>query len=280
MSLHFDLHCHSSFSDGVLPPEELALRAKSHGVDVWALTDHDELNGLSDARRAAQKAGLDFITGVEISITWIGKTIHIVGLNFDENNPALVNGLATLRQGRKDRARMIDARLSDLGMHHTYEGALQYVANPELISRTHFARYLVDIGEGRDLNDIFSRFLAEGKPAYVPHQWATLEQAVSWITGAGGVAVVAHPGRYHLSDVQFDVFFNTFKELGGEAIEVVTGSHTPDQYAQYANVANQYGFMASMGSDFHSVKESRIDLGMLPDLPKKVVPVWKKWGYV
>lgn len=279
MTLHFDLHCHSNNSDGVLSPEELALRAKHNGVNVWALTDHDEVRGIPVARAVAQKAGMDYITGVEISITWSGKTIHIVGLHFDENNPALVAGLQKIRASRQERAYMIEERLASLGIHHAYEGALKFVANPELISRTHFARFLLNQGYGSDMNDIFDRYLSEGRPAYVPHQWASLQQAVEWICGAGGVAVVAHPGRYKLSDVQFDVFFNTFKELGGEAIEVVTGSHTPAQYEEYATVANQYGFLASMGSDFHSPNESRIDLGQLPQLPKKVTPVWSKWGY-
>lgn len=279
MTLHFDLHCHSNNSDGVLTPEELAVRAKQNGVNVWALTDHDEVKGIPAARHAAEQAGIDFITGVEISITWSGKTIHIVGLHFDEHNETLVKGLSRIRESRQIRARLIDQRLASMGIHHAYEGALHYVANPELISRTHFARYLLAQGYGADMNDIFARYLSEGRPAYVPHQWATLQESVEWITGAGGVAVVAHPGRYKLSDLQFDVFFKAFKEYGGEAIEVVTGSHSPAQYDEYAIVAKRYGFLASMGSDFHSPNESRIDLGQLPQLPKKVTPIWSKWGY-
>lgn len=279
MTLNFDLHNHSTNSDGVLTPEELALRAKKNGVNVWALTDHDEVKGIPAARAAAEKAGIDYMTGVEISITWCGKTIHIVGLHFDENNPALLAGLQKIRDSRQIRAHLIDQRLAALGIHHAYEGALTFVANPELISRAHFARYLLKQGYGTDMNDVFDRYLSEGRPAYVPHQWATLKESVEWICGAGGVAVVAHPGRYKLSDIQFDVFFNTFKEYGGEAIEVVTGSHTPDQYEEYAIVAKRYGFLASMGSDFHSPTESRVDLGQLPPLPKKVTPIWTKWGY-
>ncbi|MFC5474290.1 3',5'-nucleoside bisphosphate phosphatase [Paraherbaspirillum soli] len=275
--LNVDLHCHSNVSDGTLTPTAVATRAKLNGVDIWALTDHDEVDGIAEARAAAAMLALRYVPGVEISITWAGHTIHIVGLQIDETNPQLVQGLAATRGGRERRAREMAAQLAAVGIPDAFEGALKHVGNPDLISRTHFARYLVEIGRCADTPEVFRNFLTEGNPGYVPHRWASLEQAVSWIRGAGGVAVVAHPGRYKLSDLAFDAFFNEFKQLGGAAIEVMTGSHTIDQYAVYAKVAADYGFMASRGSDFHSPGESRVDLGALPPLPAGVVPVWHDW---
>lgn len=275
--LNVDLHCHSNVSDGTLTPAAVAARAKANGVDIWALTDHDEISGVAAARAAAAELGLPYVAGVEISITWAGQTIHIVGLQIDETNLELVQGLAATRGGRERRAREMSEQLAAAGIPGAFEGALKHVGNPDLISRTHFARYLVEIGRCADTSEVFRNFLTEGNPGYVPHRWASLEQSVRWIHGAGGIAVVAHPGRYKLSDLAFDAFFNEFKQLGGSAIEVVTGSHTPDQYGYYAKVAADYGFLASRGSDFHSPSESRIDLGALPPLPDSLTPVWHNW---
>jgi predicted metal-dependent phosphoesterase TrpH len=277
MMLNVDLHCHSNVSDGTLTPAAVAARAKANGVDIWALTDHDEIGGVAAARAAAAELGLPYVAGVEISITWAGQTIHIVGLQIDETNLELVQGLAATRGGRERRAREMSEQLAAAGIPGAFEGALKHVGNPDLISRTHFARYLVEIGRCADTSEVFRNFLTEGNPGYVPHRWASLEQSVRWIHGAGGIAVVAHPGRYKLSDLAFDAFFNEFKQLGGSAIEVVTGSHTPDQYGYYAKVATDYGFLASRGSDFHSPSESRIDLGALPPLPDSLTPVWHNW---
>jgi predicted metal-dependent phosphoesterase TrpH len=277
MMLNADLHCHSNVSDGTLTPMAVAARAKENGVDLWALTDHDEINGIAEARAAAAALDLPYVAGVEISITWANHTIHIVGLQIDETDPQLVQGLATTRGGRERRAHEMAAQLATVGIPDAFEGALKHVGNPDLISRTHFARYLVEIGRCADTSEVFRNFLTEGHPGYVPHRWASLAQAVQWIRGAGGVAVVAHPGRYQLSDLAFDAFFSEFKQLGGAAIEVMTGSHTPDQYDYYAKLATRYGFLASRGSDFHSPAESRIDLGALPPLPDSVTPVWHNW---
>jgi len=277
--LNVDLHCHSYISDGVLAPAAVAARAKANGVDVWALTDHDEVGGIPEARAAAAQFGLKYVPGVEISITWAGETVHIVGLRIDETNEALIQGLALTRSGRERRAREISAQLAAVGIPDAYEGALKYVGNPDLISRTHFARYIIEIGACADIAGVFRNYLIEGRPGYVPHRWATLKDAVTWIRGAGGIAIVAHPGRYNFSDLAFDEFFAEFKQLGGAAIEVVTGSHTPDQYDYFAKVAKKYGFMASRGSDFHAPGESRTDLGTLPSLPDFVVPVWHDWRF-
>ena len=275
---NFDLHCHSNVSDGVLAPASLAARAKAKGVDVWALTDHDEVSGIAEARAAAEALDLAFIPGVEISITWAGQTVHIVGLRIDERNGELLRGLAATRSGRELRAREMSDQLAAAGIADAYEGALRYAGNPDLISRTHFARYIIDRGVCPDVPTVFRNYLIEGKPGYVPHRWATLQQAVGWIRGAGGVAIIAHPGRYKFDPMAYDALFGEFQRLGGVAIEVVTGSHTPDQYDEYARVARRYGFLASRGSDFHGPGESRIELGQLPPLPSSVIPVWHDWA--
>tara|TARA_R110001599_G_scaffold64023_3_gene178596 strand:- start:171516 stop:172358 length:843 start_codon:yes stop_codon:yes gene_type:complete len=275
--LNVDLHCHSNRSDGTLSPTALAARAKENGVDLWSMTDHDEIRGIAEARAAAQALDLPFVSGVEISVTWSNQTVHIVGLQIDETNKTLVDGLTATRGGRDQRAREIAAQLEKAGIGDAFEGALKYVGNPDLISRTHFARYIVELGLAKDLSEVFSKYLGEGKPGYVPHCWTSLQNAVEWIRGAGGVAVIAHPGRYKFSELAFDALFNEFKDLGGKAIEVTTGSHSADQYEQYAKVANQYGFLASRGSDFHGPGESRMDLGGLPALPRNVQAIWHDW---
>jgi predicted metal-dependent phosphoesterase TrpH len=275
---NIDLHCHSNVSDGLLRPAVVAARAAANGVEVWALTDHDEVGGLGEARAAAAELGMKFVPGVEISITWAQQTVHIVGLHIDETNQALREGLAYTRSGRERRAHDIAAQLAAVGIPDAFAGAGKYVDNPELISRTHFARYLIELGVCGDVSAVFRNYLTEGKPGYVPHRWASLEQSVDWIRGAGGIAVIAHPGRYKFDDLAFDSLFDQFRQLGGAGIEVVTGSHTVEQYAQYAKVANRYGFLASRGSDFHGPGESRVELGDLPPLPDSVVPVWHDWN--
>lgn len=274
---NFDLHSHSNVSDGTLTPTALAERAKANRVDVWAMTDHDEVGGVAEARAAAQALDLPYVPGVEISITWSGQTVHIVGLQIDETNPVLLEGLASIRGGRESRAREMAAKLEAIGIPGAFEGALKFVGNPDLISRTHFARYLLESGVCTDLQQAFSEYLGDGKPGYVPHRWATLQDSVEWIRAAGGIAVIAHPGRYNFSDTAFGALFGEFKDLGGTAIEVTTGSHTPDQYDEYAKVARSYGFLASRGSDFHGPGESRVDIGALPPLPSGVRPVWHDW---
>jgi hypothetical protein len=275
--LNYDLHCHSNVSDGVLAPASVAARAKARGVDVWALTDHDEVGGIMEARKAAQGLGLRFVPGVEISITFAGHTVHIVGLQVDENNPTLRQGLEETRSGRERRAREIADQLAAVGIPDAFEGALLYAGNPDLISRTHFARYIIQRGVCHDVSSVFRNYLIEGKPGYVPHRWASLRESVTWILAAGGIPVIAHPGRYDFDDMTYDALFSEFRDFGGLGIEVVTGSHTVDQYAEYAKVAKRYGFLASRGSDFHGPGESRVDLGELPPLPSGLTPVWHDW---
>jgi len=275
--MNVDLHCHSNVSDGVLAPAALAQYAHQAGVNVWALTDHDEVGGIGRAREAATALGMHFVPGVEISITWASETVHIVGLQIDAEHPALVKGLAATRSGRDARGREIADQLAQAGIPGAYEGALKYVDNPDLMSRTHFARYLVECGACATIPEVFRKYLTEGKPGYVPHRWASLHEAVSWIRGAGGIAVIAHPGRYKLGATGEGALFDEFKQLGGTAIEVVTGSHSPDQYQIYAEQARRYGFLASRGTDFHAPGESRVEFALLPPLPAGVTPVWHDW---
>jgi len=273
-TLNADLHCHSVISDGTLTPEVLAERAKANGVNLWALTDHDELGGQQRAKAAASALNLDYLAGVEISVTWMGQTIHIVGLGIDADHVSIIEGLRRTRDGRGNRAKLMGEQLLKVGIPGAYEGALHYAGNHELISRTHFARFLVEQGVCKDTEHVFKNYLVEDKPGYVPHMWAKLDDAVAWIKAAGGVAVIAHPGRYHFNAMQMDELYKHFKDIGGLGIEVITGSHSPDQYLTFGKIAQQYGFLASRGSDFHDPDESHIDLGTLPHLPEHLTPVW------
>ncbi|MGQ7937380.1 3',5'-nucleoside bisphosphate phosphatase [Paraburkholderia sp. D1E] len=275
--MNADLHCHSTVSDGQFAPADVARRAHAGGVTLWALTDHDELGGQHEARSTAEALGMGYVSGVEISVTWASRTVHIVGLGVDPTSTTLIDGLARTRNGRAARAEAIGEQLATLGIPDAYQGALQYVSNPDMISRTHFARFMVESGYASSTQDVFNRYLGDGKPGYVSHRWAKLADAVGWIQAAGGEAIIAHPGRYAYSPVEFDAFFAEFIDLGGKAIEVVTGSHTPDQYREYADVARRFGFEASRGSDFHAPGEGRIDLGTLPPLPSDLKPVWERW---
>ena len=273
--LNADLHCHSVVSDGTLTPEELAARAKANGVELWALTDHDEIRGQARAIAAAKSQGMQYLTGTEISVTFAGQTVHIVGLGFDHEDAGMVDGLRKTRGGRGERAQEMSQGLAQVGIHGCYEGALKYVGNPELISRTHFARYLVESGVCADTHEVFRKFLTEGKPGFVPHRWASLKEAVQWITEAKGIAIIAHPGRYNFTPTEEFAFFTEFKNHGGQGVEVVTGSHTTAEYVKYGDMAKEFDLLASRGSDFHSPEESRIDLGTLPWLPGQLTPVWE-----
>jgi 3',5'-nucleoside bisphosphate phosphatase len=272
--MNADLHCHSSHSDGVLTPAALAERAAANGVELWALTDHDNLAGLAEARERASSLGVSFIDGVEISVTWNDQTVHIVGLGIDPFDQTLAQGLARVRSGRDERAlRMADA-LERLGVREAYANAMRHAGNPSLVGRAHFARVLVEQGYAGDLQEVFRSYLVQGRPGYIAHEWTTLAQAVAWIRGAGGIAVVAHPGRYRMSGAQIELLFHEFRAAGGEAIEVVSGSHGEAAVRNFARLARDFGFYASRASDFHAPGESPVDLGHSAALPDDVKPVW------
>lgn len=272
-----DLHSHSTVSDGLFTPSELIRRAAAQGVRVLALTDHDDVAGLDEAREAAAEAGIALVNGVEVSVTWNNRSVHIVGLRIDPAYAPLRAGLAAIRAGRGERARLMAAELEKAGISGSLEGAYAYAANPGIISRTHFARFLVEKGIVKDTRTVFKKYLVKGKPGYVAHRWADFTDAVEWIRASGGIAVLAHPGRYDLGRTNLASLIADFKEAGGEAIEVVTGSHTAEQFAQFARYAKEYDLLASCGSDFHGLGESHMDLGRLPDLPSGCKPVWHNW---
>lgn len=273
--LNADLHCHSVVSDGTMTPEDLAARAAANGVELWALTDHDEIGGQHRAAAAARQHGMKYLTGTEISVTFANVTVHIVGLGFDPDDAAMRQGLADTRGGRGARAMEMSDQLAKVGIKDAYEGALRYVGNPELVSRTHFARFLVETGVCKETSEVFRKYLTEGKPGYVPHRWASLGHAVQWITQAGGMAVIAHPARYKFTANEEYALFTEFKAHGGRGVEVVTGSHTAAEAVKYAETAREFGLAASRGSDFHSPDESHTDLGLLPYLPGELTPVWE-----
>jgi 3',5'-nucleoside bisphosphate phosphatase len=274
--LNADLHCHSKVSDGTLSPAAVAERARAQGVQIWALTDHDELGGQDEARQAAVRLGIGWLGGCEISVSFADTTVHIVGLGIDPANAALQAGLAATRAGRAERARQMAEGLAQVGIRGAFEGALRHVGNPELISRTHFARYLVETGYCSSTHEVFRRYLKEGKPGYVPHRWARLGDAVRWIVGAGGIAVIAHPGRYAFSATLEYALITEFMAHGGRGIEVLTGSHSAAERLRYADTAIEFDLLASRGSDFHSPDESHTELGALPDLPGSLKPVWEE----
>jgi len=261
----------------VLTPAAVVARAAERGVDVLALTDHDDTGGLAEAGVAANRSGIKLIPGAELSVSWETSTLHIIALGIDPANAVLLEGLATVRSGRAARAQRIADSLAEAGIRGAYQGAMKYVTSERLISRTHFARYLVEAGYANEVKDVFKRFLTTGKPGYVAHDWATLSQAVDWIRVAGGQSVLAHPGRYKISNNAMRRLLREFTDIGGDAIEVLSPSHTPAQYTEFATYARVFGLRASAGSDFHGPAESAMDLGDLPDLPAGVVPVWKDW---
>lgn len=276
MTCGYDLHAHSTASDGTLAPAELMARAAAAGVRVMALTDHDTLAGLDEAAQAAADHRIGFVPGVEISVTWSNQTVHIVGLGVDRENVALRTGLDRLLEYRQWRAQEIGRRLAKAGIAGAYEGAKAF-SNGTLVGRTHFARFLVQHGHADTVGQVFKKFLVSGKPGHVSGEWASLEEAVSWITGAGGQAVIAHPARYKMTRSKLRRLIASFMDVGGAAIEVVSGSHSKDEYFTMARHAGDFGLMASAGSDYHGPENPWIELGRLPDLPPGCRPVWHNW---
>ncbi len=276
---HFDLHSHSTASDGTLTPTELVRHAHDAGVGTLALTDHDTTEGVSEARRAAARLDMGLIAGVEISVTWSGQTVHIVGLNLDTKHARLEEGLAGLRQFRDWRARAIGRRLENASIPGAYEGALA-LSNGHLVSRTHFARFLVANGHAKDVRDVFKRYLVNGKPGHVAGEWARLNDAVDWIREAGGQAVIAHPARYRMTRTKLHKLIKMFRDAGGEALEVVSGSHSRDETYTMARHAKDFGLLCSAGSDYHGPENPWIEMGCLDALPPGCKPIWYDWSPV
>jgi predicted metal-dependent phosphoesterase TrpH len=276
--MNADLHCHSTVSDGCLEPAALVRRAHGNGVALLSLTDHDELNGTAEAVREAAVLGVRFVPGVEVSVTYQNVTVHVVGLGVDPENPTLLTNLERVRAGREERARRMSDALARMGLGGMLAGARRFAHNPAMIGRAHFARHLVTSGVMPDVGAVFDHYLSHGKPGYIPHRWADLEEATGWIRGAGGIAVLAHPARYcrRLSTAAFDRLLDIFAAAGGEAIEVVAGAHNPEEAQRFATVARQRGLLASVGSDFHGESESPVDVGRCHPLPPDLEPVWSR----
>jgi len=275
--LRYDLHCHSTHSDGLLTPRELVRRSAQRGVDVLALTDHDELSGIAEAKDESGHVRIRLVPGVELSVSWRHVTLHVLGLRVDPDCAALCSGLATIRAGRSARARRMGDALAAVGIEGAYEGALRLVTSERLISRTHFARFLVEAGHARSTKDVFQRYLAPGKPGHVEHAWASLPDAIAWIQAAGGQAVLAHPGRYPVSPAEMQELLTEFHATGGAGIEVQSPSHSAAQVREFAHQARAFGLAASSGSDYHGPGESSVDLGDMPPLPAGLIPIWRDW---
>lgn len=275
--LKIDLHCHSTISDGLFTPTQLVEHALSRQIQVLALTDHDDVAGLEEASAAAQEKNITFVAGVEISVTWQNKTLHILGLGIDPQFAPLANGLSTIREGRLGRAQNIAKQLDKFGIYGSFEGAQAYASKGKLIGRTHFARFLVEKGYAKDVRTVFKKYLVKGKPGYVSHQWASLKDAVNWIISSGGQAVIAHPGRYQISKNTMEALLNEFRELGGSGIEVISPSHTSEQIQLFTYYSNRLSLLASCGSDFHGPGESHFDLGQIPPMPADCTPIWQNW---
>jgi predicted metal-dependent phosphoesterase TrpH len=277
--LQFDLHTHSTASDGTLAPAQLVQRAAACGIGVLALTDHDETAGLSEAAAAAAAVGIRFVPGIELSVSWSHQTVHIVGLGIDADTPSLQVGIKRLGTFRHWRAEEIASRLAKKGISGALEGARRY-AKGAILSRTHFAHFLVEQGHARDLRQVFKRFLVRNKPGYVAGEWASLEEALGWIREAGGLAVIAHPARYKISATRLRQLLGEFQELGGVALEVVSGSHSRDDILSMANLSRRFKLAASAGSDYHGPENAYLDLGHLPALPAGCEPIWQhpSWG--
>jgi predicted metal-dependent phosphoesterase TrpH len=272
----FDLHTHSTASDGAHSPGELARLAAAAKITHLALSDHDCTDGLEEAHAAAQAAGLRLIPAVEISTLWQNKSVHIVGLNIDPANAALQQGLGSLKAMRLGRAEEMGRRLAKAGIMGAYEGASK-LAGSGMITRTHFALYIMETGLFSDMQSVFDHYLGTGKPGYVPTPWTGLEQAVGWVRGAGGVAVVAHPQRYKLTRSWLGRLLLEFKACGGQALEVVSGAGNLGDIQASAAAAKRYGLLASVGSDYHGPAQPWNRLGHLAPLPEDLVPVWRLW---
>jgi 3',5'-nucleoside bisphosphate phosphatase len=275
-TINYDLHTHSIISDGTLTPASLVQQAAAHGVDVLALTDHDCTAGLAEARATAAEVGLELMPGVEISVTWNGHTLHILGLGIDPENSALQAGLQQLRAYRHERAREIARGLEKIGIEAALAGAEKY-ARGDIVSRTHFARLLVERGYAKSIPEVFKRYLTQGKPGHVPGRWAELEQVVTWIGDAGGIPVLAHPARYKLTRSKLAQLLGEFKVCGGVGLEVISGSQRPEASGFLARLAKEVGLLGSCGSDYHGPENAWIELGKLPPLPAGCEPVWNLW---
>jgi predicted metal-dependent phosphoesterase TrpH len=272
--MNVDLHCHSNLSDGSLSPAELIDLAIERKIDILAITDHDNVDCYTEI--SAPQEQLTLISGVEFSTTWRNIGVHIVGLNMDLKNPDLAKGIEFQSAARAQRAKLIDKKLHSLGFEGCLEGANR-ISSGNQVGRPHFAQYLVEIGAVSNVQQAFKRYLGAGKAGDIKQQWASLGDVISWIRGAGGVAVLAHPTKYKMTRTKLCLLLEDFIGLGGEAMEVISGSQTPSETQSMARLCKQYNLLASRGSDFHSPGQPWAALGKTPELPADCKPVWSIW---
>ena len=278
MKVVADLHSHSRFSDGTLSVPDLIALAAGRGVNLMALTDHDEVSGIAQARHEAATHSMQFVAGVEVSSEWCGLSIHIVGLRIDEHAQALQQTLADIREKRIVRAHAMGEAFAKVGIADVFQGAVAYAPNPDLVSRTHFARHLVDSGVCASMGEVFGRFMKPGKPGYVVHDWLPMADTIATIHDAGGRAVLAHPGRYDTTWTGGPSgLLKAFADAGGDGVEVVCAAHHPHEWAEYGALSRKFSLLASIGTDFHSPHESRVKFGDLPLLSPSLKPVWHDW---
>lgn len=275
--LIYDLHCHSHYSDGILSPSDLVSRAKEHSVDVLALTDHDTLAGLAEAREAASLHGIDLINGIEFSCQWSGRGVHIVGLGLNLESTELIAGVASQSERRLERSEMIAKKLDKLGIQGSLAGA-QAIAGKGSIGRPHFAQFLVQQGHVSNMNQAFKKYLGAGKAGDVKNLWPEIEEAIEWIHAAGGQAVLAHPDKYKLTRTKLKRLCVEFRSEGGDALELVSGKQAPGVAENLAGIAKEYGLLASCGSDFHEPGQPWQELGCVTYLPDGAEPVWQEWA--
>ncbi|MFL6622600.1 MAG: PHP domain-containing protein [Sulfurifustis sp.] len=269
----YDLHTHTLWSDGTLSPADLVARAQASGVAVLALTDHDVTGGIAEGYAAATQAGVRLIPGVEISVTWQGETVHVLGLCIRPEHEPLQQGLARLREFRDWRAEEIGRRLRKKNIEGAYDYA-RGIARGPIISRTHFARFLVARGYVSTMGQAFKQYLARGRAAHVPEQWAKLDEVVGWVRGAGGLAVIAHPTRYPFGYGKLRRLLQEFKESGGAGVEVSSGMQRPGDGETIARLAVELDLLGSAGSDFHGPEQQWLEVGKLAPVAPPVVPVW------
>ncbi len=274
MTENYDLHCHSTASDGVLSPTELVQRAHEYGVTSLALTDHDTVAGLSEAQIAATATGIKLIPAIELSTSWQNKCFHIVGLGINPDYPPLVEAIRNLQTMRTERAEKIAEKLEKKRIPGALD-AVKKAAGQGMITRTHFADFLLSQFHVSTQQEAFDRYLGAGKAAYVATTWSDMELAINWITQSGGVAVLAHPLRYKLTASWIKRVLAAFKEAGGQGIEVVTGRYNSDEIRTVAGYATRFELAGSVGSDFHSPANQWVELGRLAPLPENIKPVWE-----
>ncbi|HFD12462.1 MAG TPA: PHP domain-containing protein [Crenotrichaceae bacterium] len=271
--MSYDLHTHTNASDGTLTPEALVQQAHDAGITTLAITDHDTTTGLEEAHRIAKQLNLRLINGIELSVSWSQTVIHIVGLNIDPGSLPIQQGTIELNRLREIRAIKIGESLAKSGFENAYTGA-KSLAGDATITRSHFAQYLVTQGCAKNVSKVFKHYLVRGKPGYVATQWASLENAVSWITQAGGIAVIAHPHRYKIGNKRFQNLLEDFKQYGGQAIEVVCSNSSQKDIVKFSRLSQRYHLLASVGSDYHGPHQNWNGLGKLPVLPNNLTPVW------